>query len=158
MDRSPLAVGAASFFRQPLTFEWSRDTNVVGDEVGKFLISGAGLAPELQVALPGYDPLRPASLDAGSLDAFLAAPIIELSSSRAEHASVKDVVRVYANELGGVHWGLAEKTRELDIVETARVRAPRHLDWSMIAIARIAYRAIEPVLNRAAEELLIVYH
>jgi hypothetical protein len=135
MDRSPLAVNVAAFYNMALEFAWSRDTNVVGDDGARFLIGGGGLSPELQAALPWYKSYSPHSITKGTLDAFLAAPVIELSGNEDEHASVKAVIRVYAHGLGGVHWNLETDTRALEIVEVARVRAPRHLDWSMTAIA-----------------------
>lgn len=158
MDKSPLGVSIAAYFELSLDFVWSHDTNVVGDGAERFLIAGSGLAPELKPAHPGYDRVSQVEFMTGTRDAFLAAPVVEFSSSPSEHASVKDVVRVYAHELGGVHWHLERHNHALEIVEEARTRAPRHLDWSMIAISRVVYHALEPALNRASAALFLADH
>jgi hypothetical protein len=155
-DRAPIATEAARYFGLSLSFEWSPDTVLLRDADSTFLLSGAGFSPQLAAAHIGADRMGDPTLARGALDAFLAASVVELSGESSDHASVNDVVRFYAHELGGVHWHLERPSRGLDIVETARQRAPRQLDWTMIAIARVAYRAIEPPLNRAAGALLLI--
>lgn len=155
IDGNPLAVQAASITKETLTFSWTR--HMYTDRQWGFIISGHWFDPALVTTgyrePPGAETLN---FRAGRPHALLAAEVLRYGDASTEFLSVRDFVKWLANDEGGVHVNMFNDPALLERFRKMQSLTPWHAKWTMIAIARVIYKGLEPMLFKAANHLRLL--
>ena len=155
IDGRPLAVAAGTIVQVTPEFSWSRDM-YTGDEWG-FIISGHHFDPALDPLSIVHSPGGPGpSIVRGDHHDLLKSEVLRHSLDEADFVTVRDFVSWLANDEGGVHVEMFRSLELRDRFRDAQAVVPEHTKWTMIAIARVVYRGLEPTLFGAARSLRLL--
>lgn len=155
IDGNPLAVQASKITKETPVFTWTR--HMYTDPDWGFIVSGHWLDPALTTT--GYrEPLGADvhNLRTGESPALLAAEVMRYGSDKADFLSVRDLVKWLANDEGGVHVNMINDPGLRERFRKAQTLTPWHTKWTMIAISRVVYRGLEPMLYQAANHLRLL--
>ncbi|MFD6029780.1 hypothetical protein ACFWE5_03645 [Cellulosimicrobium funkei] len=83
----------------------------------------------------------------GSSPDLLDEPIVRHGQQGGTDVTVRDFIKHFASEEGGVHKGSARKSSPLAIPDPEDPWAMHH--WTLLALGRVVYRGFEPLLYEA---------
>ncbi len=161
LDKTPLYAEANRDRRAKIEFRWSQTFVALGTQSAGAWIPYLWLDPELASLKDMPPELLPAfagAQRAGSLHKFLAFEVVQVqwlrptpdAPSQLTHVRVKEVIQHYAHREGGVHFDASPADNAA--LEVIRQASELALRMTLIAISRIAYRALEPLAARIVLE------
>lgn len=154
IDGSALWVQVNRQFKTKPSVEWATIRAMVRADVSKqVMVGGLALDPVMARALltvnfPDSDPNETLaqSTHSGNFEKFLSAEVMDqhLPGQTRRTATVRDLIKHYANREGGVHYDPTGRSAN-EFIEQIRHFADEDLRMMIIACGRIVVRALEPM-------------